>query len=343
MNIENLPNPVATVNILITSLEDLGNLKMIDVIWFLCPQQREQTHNNLLVKVNFLKSKIEKNPSQKKELEKEFIVWAETYVHHDNVILFYAELSYGLLLKDFIKGFPSVIKTLKKQESFIRNVTPQQQRFLDILVESSFCKAIAEGNKPTLWDFYKVMVKFTTDNEYEDLSKIALSINFKILRLISQFYSNQNKTLKEFQEFFSKLFGDYMFEINTHYFINYFYENDDLKGILNSNDAEFKNESVVEIEDGRRMDIYLPKTGERKANDGITSLSLKQTAYLFNMLRSEKIIFKDESYQTKENIYKAIQVLTGYSKQTIKEAMNLRDFEDSDKVVTQKMLQKLIP
>lgn len=100
--------------------------------------------------------------------------------------------------------------------------------------------------------------------------------------------------------------------------------------------------NIEEQESGRKIDIYLPKIKQRIANDGITSLSLNQTAYLFNMLRNEKIIFKDESYQTKENIYKAIQVLTGYSKQTIKKAMNSRDIDDSDKVVTQKIIQKLI-
>ena len=56
---------------------------------------------------------------------------------------------------------------------------------------------------------------------------------------------------------------------------------------------------MEEQELGRKIDIYLPKIKQRIANDGITSLSLKQTAYFFNMLRDEKVIFKDDSYQTK--------------------------------------------
>ena len=90
------------------------------------------------------------------------------------------------------------------------------------------------------------------------------------------------------------------------------------------------------------VNIKLPKLKKRLANDGITSLTYVQTAILFNMLRGEKIIFKDESYQTKENIYKAIQVLTGYSKQNMKVAMNRKDYDNSDKVVIQNILRKLI-
>ncbi|WP_026997238.1 hypothetical protein [Flectobacillus major] len=94
--------------------------------------------------------------------------------------------------------------------------------------------------------------------------------------------------------------------------------------------------------DGKKVEIVLPKIKERIAGDNITSLSLTQTALLFNLLRKERVIFKDESYQSKENIYKAIQVLTGYSKQNLKVKMNLKEYEDSDKVVTQKILKRLM-
>ena len=100
-------------------------------------------------------------------------------------------------------------------------------------------------------------------------------------------------------------------------------------------------EEIKEEQSGRKIDIFLPKIKERRGNDTFTSLSLTQTAVFFNMLRQEKVIFKDESYQTKENIYKAIQVLTGYSRQTLKEAMNISRPEETDKVVTLKMFEKL--
>ncbi len=93
---------------------------------------------------------------------------------------------------------------------------------------------------------------------------------------------------------------------------------------------------------GRKIEILLPKIKQRLANDGITSLSIAQTAMLFNMLRGERIIFKDESFQSKENIYKAIQILTGYSNQNMKVEMNNKDYDNSDRVVVQNILRKLL-
>lgn len=119
----------------------------------------------------------------------------------------------------------------------------------------------------------------------------------------------------------------------------------ELKKYLPKSDYELavmvdEEEQQVE-QSGRKIDIRLPKIKERRGNYTITSLTLTQTAVFFNMLRQEKVIFKDESYQTKENIYKAIQVLTGYSRQTLKEAMNISRPEETDKVVTLKMFEKL--
>lgn len=96
-----------------------------------------------------------------------------------------------------------------------------------------------------------------------------------------------------------------------------------------------------QLTETKALTIQLPKIKQRAANDGITSLSLNQTALLFNSLRKARIIFKDESYQTKENIYKAIQVLTGYSKQNLKVDMNLKEYEQSDKDVVQNIIKKL--
>ncbi len=103
------------------------------------------------------------------------------------------------------------------------------------------------------------------------------------------------------------------------------------------------NEEEQEDDDGNNKIVAnAPKIKQRLANDGITSLSLVQTGLLFNLLRNEKVIFKDGSYQPSENIYKAIQVLTGYSTQNMKVAMNQKEYDNSDKVVIQNILQKLI-
>lgn len=107
---------------------------------------------------------------------------------------------------------------------------------------------------------------------------------------------------------------------------------------------EYQLVEVVEEQnqqEGKKTEIGFPKIKQRIANDGITSLSVNQTALFFNMLREKKIIFKDESYQSKENIYKAIQVLTGYNKQNIKTAMSLREYEQSDKDVVQNIIKNI--
>ncbi|MBB3836991.1 hypothetical protein FHS57_000973 [Runella defluvii] len=91
----------------------------------------------------------------------------------------------------------------------------------------------------------------------------------------------------------------------------------------------------------KKLEIGLPKLKPRDKNDGITSLTINQTALLFSLLREHKVIFKDESYQSKENIYKAIQVLTGYNRQNIKTAMLDDKFSESDKEVVQNLINKL--
>lgn len=108
---------------------------------------------------------------------------------------------------------------------------------------------------------------------------------------------------------------------------------------------EFSKQNLIketESSSDKYVSIKLPKLKERLANDKITSLTSVQTAMLFNMLRREKIIFKDESYQSKENIYKAIQILTGYSNQNMKVEMNKKDYDNSDRVVVQNFLRKLL-
>lgn len=103
---------------------------------------------------------------------------------------------------------------------------------------------------------------------------------------------------------------------------------------------ELNKESLPD--NAKKIMVGLPKIKERKGNDSITSLSVNQTALLFNLLRKQNVIFKDESYQFKENIYIAIQVLTGFNKQNIKKAMGLKEYEDNDKNVVRRKIKKLI-
>ena len=70
----------------------------------------------------------------------------------------------------------------------------------------------------------------------------------------------------------------------------------------------------------------------RKEGDNATLLTLKQTKKLFSYLRDTKVIFKDTSYQSGDNINKAIQALTGYNSDSLRKhkdlaAINISDLE----------------
>lgn len=68
MDIENLPSPISDVSYNITSFEYLGNLKVIELLWILCPKQREVAYGSVLFKTHFLKAQSDKDPSLDKEL-----------------------------------------------------------------------------------------------------------------------------------------------------------------------------------------------------------------------------------------------------------------------------------
>lgn len=245
MDFENLPSPKESLSYNITGFEYLANLKVIDILWILCPQQRKASFDNLVLKATFIKSQSEKNPTKKKDLEKDFNNWAKNYIVNDNVIWFYIEKSYELTLRDFLRGFPSVMDVLKRQESFIKNVTPQQQRFLDILTQSDFCKALAKDQKVTWWQWVKVNLQIMSEKEYKGLSDMALDAQIKIVKLSMAMIFNQSIMIAEMQNSFNKLFGDYMFEVNNHYYFNYFYYKGDFKDLLDS--PEIENEELNDI------------------------------------------------------------------------------------------------
>ena len=80
MDITNLPPPVSNIKNEINNFEDFLNLKMIDLLWFLCPQQRQYCIDNLNFKINFLNYQKEKKPHKEEELNKEFDMWCSKYL-----------------------------------------------------------------------------------------------------------------------------------------------------------------------------------------------------------------------------------------------------------------------
>lgn len=91
----------------------------------------------------------------------------------------------------------------------------------------------------------------------------------------------------------------------------------------------------------RKISAVLPKV-KRSANDGITTLALDQTTYLFSLLREQGIILKEKNYQSASNIALAIKILTGYNEQNVREKLDKNDSIDRmDKFVVQEKLKKV--
>lgn len=66
------------------------------------------------------------------------------------------------------------------------------------------------------------------------------------------------------------------------------------------------------------------KTITREPGDNITSLNLVQTAYFINLLKESKIIIKEDDLLPANRAGEAFNILTGYSKDTLRLRMNLK-------------------
>ena len=86
-----------------------------------------------------------------------------------------------------------------------------------------------------------------------------------------------------------------------------------------------KKPALTEIENlsTKNISIRKPKI-KREAGDNITALNLSQTAYLAVLLKESKIAIKDDIILTQSSTGAAFHVLTGYSEDTLRQAMNLK-------------------
>ncbi|MCG3165037.1 MAG: hypothetical protein POELPBGB_00797 [Bacteroidia bacterium] len=80
----------------------------------------------------------------------------------------------------------------------------------------------------------------------------------------------------------------------------------------------------------KELSIKLPSV-KRDAEDKITSLNLNQTAWLVKCLMKEKIVLNSKNYQPKTEISKAIQVLTGYGSEKIRQILSSNTGEITSK------------
>lgn len=257
MDIKNLPSPIEDVNYSITSFEYLADLKVIELLWILCPQQRRVAYDSLVLKTHFLKSQFEKDPTLEKESNNKMKEWAISYIKNDKVIWFYLEQSYELKVKDFIKGFSNVMNVLKKEETFINHATTEQKQFLDLVLNSTLCKIISTDGIPSSWDWIMLMIQLSSNSKINSSDRTSW-IGMKMIRLAIRMVfqpKKQNKMLELFQQYFDVLFGDYMLEVNLHYQFNYLYHQGDLKNIFDSSEAENKESNEESVQSNDSLNI----------------------------------------------------------------------------------------
>lgn len=124
----------------------------------------------------------------------------------------------------------------------------------------------------------------------------------------------------------------------------YLSHDDFLKKLANIETAD--NTDFYEKKDISFIEIRKPKVPQRKANDNYTSLSLVQTAIFFRLLKEDQIILNDPTYQPDTELSKAIQAMTGFSPNTLRQELGKplhhidKELEDIKEVVSS--LQRLI-
>lgn len=247
-----------------------------------------------------------------------------------------AEISeWNEILEDEVKS-----RILNVGNYAINSLLGDMANFLTIM---DYSKGEVEEDqyKSLIQDFSSLIESLTSDNFISNPSLLSESE-----RALSEDQFNKLPILKQIQLQLKVLgLSDLTFELllnTTKEIVKTYFQADYFNKLINYRDIISEENPIKELNSSiKSITIGLPKLKERIANDGITSLSRTQTAILVKMLRKNKVFFRDESFQTKENIYKAIQVLTGYGKQGIKEDMYLQEYEDSDKVVVQKLINSL--
>lgn len=79
----------------------------------------------------------------------------------------------------------------------------------------------------------------------------------------------------------------------------------------------------------------------RSKSDNITCLSLEQTAIFISLLKQAKILLKDEMYLSKTQAAEAFELLTGYSKHTLRTDLSNPQMNKENLIAIQNALQVL--
>ncbi len=291
----------------------------------------ELTKNKFLVS-NYLANIIGKNLDEqaKKELAKK-IQNKITIVPNDKFI----ELTKLIEeLKDKNYCVNLLFALIAESLYSIKSNSGEAQRIFDIIVQRS----IAMGMAPDASNINDIDTSWIQNDESQDSPHFdyifALTLRQTSLQNINDFLNFQRKEyngdFKIFLEIclkeYESLFNPKTVEIVTKWLAS---------SITISNEQAPKNE--------KELIVFLPRI-KRDKNDGATALTADQSAYLMLFLKDVKIILKDNTYQTNEEMAKALQIMTGYKAGQARKMMStpIEKIDKKELKVLKTIVEKLL-
>jgi len=251
------------------------------------------------------------------------------------------EIRYEISLLDYIKH-PNLGLTYENKLAELDKLMANNERFKKFReiadIDVGVSKEIKNEKNSDVSDWFDFSKKELNDNRlrrlvfYEFAFKKELQESNDIHTVIVQkedngfvdFFTHKIKTLKpqdEYDDFLS--YHQKKFEkdgIKT-YINTLRIAIDKLNKDNNYSSHTFLIENFIsKLLNERQGDFTIKRKykGTREQDDGITALNQELTGYFFYLLYKNKAIFNDKEYLDREDLYLAIQVLTGYSNNTIK-------------------------
>jgi hypothetical protein len=218
-----IPQPEVFLNYKLHTKEDFQKLRVIDVLWLLSVDTYGIAGRGIGIKFETFQARMDKNPSKEKEILDELIGWIKKYTHNDDPLWLFLEKNYGQTIPLFLKDFAKFIGLVENDPSFLNNISKEKQQFLKRLIYSGFFKSIKNETSPSIWQIIKAIPLFLDfgktfgfeEKGYPNLIPDFINFWFSI------FSKDGKKILTCLQVILKNIFGQYAFEIYTHYLLNW--------------------------------------------------------------------------------------------------------------------------
>lgn len=185
-----------------------------------------------------------------------------------------------------------------------------------VLIDILKSRLIALGLSPDYSNFKEINANSLTEDESQDNPHFdyvfALTLRQTALQTVNNFLNYQQSRYEgDFRAFLEICLKEY-------------------EPLLNPKTIEITKKWLAtasdipdekSIKNQKKIIVSLPKV-RRDKDDNITVLKADQTVYLALFLKEARIILKDNTYQTNAEIAKALQVMTGYSAESMRQVMS---------------------